>query len=81
MKPEWLAALAGALVGWLAADAVNKTPDVRILDVVVLGPYLVVVALEREPAQLLRIGLAFAGGATITYNLKNYLGNLERGNV
>lgn len=81
MKPEWLAALAGAIVGWFAADGINKTPGVRILDVLILGPYLVVVALDAKPSQVLRLGLAFAGGATVTYNLKNYLGNLEQGEV
>jgi hypothetical protein len=80
VKPEILAALAGIAAGWLAADGINKTPGVRVLDVVVLGPFMVVASFgSLSPAQ--RQALAFAGGATMSYNLKNYLGNLKAGTL
>lgn len=81
MKPEWIAAAAGALTGWLAADGINKTPGVRVLDTVVLGPFMILAALDPDPSKAQRAALAFAGGATVTYNLKNYLGDVQRGNV
>jgi hypothetical protein len=81
MNAELLATLAGAAAGWLTADAINKTPGVRVLDVVVLGPFLILASFEPAPTKAQRWALAFAGGATVTYNLKNYLGNLKRGDV
>jgi hypothetical protein len=77
VRNEYLAATVGAIVGWLAADAINKTPGVRAFDVAILGPFMVIASLETSLTGFQRCALAFAGGATMTYNLKNYLGNLQ----
>lgn len=55
-----------------------KTQSVRAIDVLVLGPFLIVAALWRRPPAAVRIGVAFAGVATIVFNGVNFL-RLERG--
>lgn len=67
------AALLGLAAGWLAAPGINKTQGVRILDVAVLGPVLTIWALKPRLSRQERGMLAFIGGATASYNLRNYL--------
>mgnify|MGYP001559380505 CR=1 FL=1 len=59
-------ALAGAVAGWIAAEGrKEKAQDVRLLDVWLVGPLLILVP-RRQVVQ-------FIGGATIGYNGRTYL--------
>lgn len=69
----WAAGL-GVVVGWLTAGRGEKTTDLRIWDVVALGPWLVTLAHpRREVSATEKLFLAFAGGATVGYNGRNML--------
>lgn len=65
------ALIVGALVGWQAAST-PKAQGVRLLDVWVLGPVMVLAAAGCASAGL-RTALTAAGAATIAYNGRNYL--------
>ena len=54
-----------------------KSQGVRLLDVLVLGPFMVWAAGQRELPEWARAGLAIGGALTIVYNAANYL-ELER---
>lgn len=55
-----------------------KTQAIRLVDVFVLGPFLIWVSLRPRQSNLVRVGIAVAGIATILFNGANYL-RLERG--
>ncbi len=81
MDTKVMAAVAlGSVLGWYArrTDAgisagLGKTQDVRVLDVLALGPFMVYMSTKVEAPQGARWILAFAGAATITYNGRNFL--------
>jgi len=50
-----------------------KAQGVRLLDVGVLGPLMIAVAVSKKPAQVMRLALLVTGIATIVYNGQNYL--------
>ncbi len=67
--------LAGALIGWIfAGRRGSKGQGVRVMDVFILGPLMAQAGLwesRNEPwAQAL---MRAAAGATVTYNLRNFL--------
>jgi len=51
---------------------VQKSQEVRLLDVLVLGPLMIGVALMSRPPAVLRVLLGAVGVGTILYNLRNY---------
>jgi hypothetical protein len=51
---------------------VQKSQEVRLFDVLVLGPFMIGIALASRPSPLMRVLLGVAGVGTILYNLKNY---------
>lgn len=51
---------------------VQKSQEVRLLDVLVLGPFMIGMALTSRPSPLLRVLLGAVGVGTILYNLRNY---------
>ena len=65
----------GALLGWITASPTlgEKGADVRLWDVVVLGPWLLVIANKGQVDAPSRLLLAIAGGATVTHNLRNLI--------
>jgi hypothetical protein len=74
------AVLAGSLAGWIAkrtdagiSSGLSKVQDVRILDVLALGPFMVYMSTKVTAPEGARWLLAFAGAATITYNGRNFL--------
>lgn len=72
--------LAGAVIGWIfAGRRGTKGQGVRLMDVFVLGPLMAQAGLwesRNEPwAQAL---MRAAAGATVTYNLRNYLTTARR---
>lgn len=75
-RQAFLAATAvGAALGWLTASPAlgEKDADTRLWDVVVLGPWLLIIAHKGKIDPVARIMLAVAGGATVTHNLRNML--------
>ncbi len=72
--------LAGALVGWIfAGRRGSKGQGVRLMDVFILGPLMAQAGLwesrDKPWAQAL---MRAAAGATVTYNLRNYLTTARR---
>ena len=57
---------------------VQKSQEVRLLDVLVLGPFMIGMAIASRPAPLLRVVLGAVGVGTILYNLRNYQLTRER---
>jgi len=67
--------LAGAVIGWIfAGRRGTKGQGVRLMDVFILGPLMAQAGLwesrDKPWAQAL---MRAAAGATVTYNLRNYL--------
>lgn len=62
----------------MSANEVQKSQDVRLLDVFVLGPALIWVATRgRQLSALERIAVGAIGVGTILYNLMNYRANVK----
>lgn len=57
-----------------------KTQTIRLVDVFLLGPFLILAALWRRPPAAVRLGVAFAGVATIVFNGVNWL-RINRGRL
>lgn len=52
----------------------GKSQQVRLLDVFVLGPFMVWFAYEaRDVPDWARLALGLSGAATIAYNARNYV--------
>lgn len=60
----------GGIVGWMAARS-GKSQDVRALDVLVLGPLMILVAAGGLKGAA-KFALVFAGAATVTFNARNF---------
>jgi len=56
-------------------DAFQKSQRVRLVDVLVLGPYLIYLATKKTLLPLDKGLLTVIGAATIFYNLNNYMKN------
>jgi hypothetical protein len=50
-----------------------KTQAIRLLDVFLVGPVMVGVAVSKKPKPILKKSLIVLGFLTIIYNLRNYL--------
>lgn len=61
----------------IANGELQKSQLLRLIDVFVLGPFMIYAAMQKDPPALLRAGLAIAGVATILYNARNYSRNLS----
>ncbi len=67
--------IAFSVVGWALATGTGKAQWVRLVDVLLYGPYLLYLSFQSNyvfstPEKLF---LAFLGATTVTYNLRNYL--------
>ena len=64
-----------AILGWVLADGNSKTQFVRMIDVILYGPYLAYIAFQKEYvfSNIEKIFLLFLGITTITYNARNML--------
>lgn len=67
-----------AITGWFLASGFGKTQYVRVIDVLLYGPYLIYLAFKQTYTFTLveKIFLLFFGATTITYNLRNFIGEL-----
>ena len=64
-----------AVIGWVAATGLGKGQYVRILDILIYGPYLVYLAMKDTYTFSLldKFFLLLFGVTTVTYNLRNFL--------
>lgn len=67
-----------AALGWILANGVQKTQYVRVVDVLLYGPYLVYLSTKNSYVftAIEKLVLLFMGVTTISYNFRNFLGNL-----
>lgn len=57
---------------------IKKSQEIRILDVLFIGPFLLYLGWKGRVTGVDRIVLFGLGGATILYNLNNYLRNKDK---
>ncbi len=64
-----------SVVGWAFATGSGKAQWVRLVDILLYGPYLLYLSFQTNYvfSALEKLFLAFLGATTITYNLRNYL--------
>lgn len=62
----------GLILGYISTSGV-KSQNIRILDILVIGPLMIYFGVSHQPMNFFSILLIFFGATTITYNLKNYL--------
>ena len=64
-----------ALIGWLLASGFSKGQYVRIIDILIYGPYIIYLALKNTYTFSIneKIFLLFLGTTTISYNLRNFI--------
>lgn len=67
-----------AIIGWLSAPGFSKGQYIRLIDVLVYGPYLIYLAMKKTYTFSMteKVFLLFFGTTTITYNLRNFLDRL-----
>ncbi len=67
-----------AYIGWILATGAQKTQYVRIVDVLIYGPYLIYLSFKNTYTFTAfdKIFLLLLGTTTISYNLRNFLGNI-----
>jgi hypothetical protein len=67
-----------AIIGWFFATGSGKTQYVRIIDIIIYGPFLIYLSLKKsyDLSSYEKVFLLFLGITTISYNLKNFIGEL-----
>jgi hypothetical protein len=60
---------------------IQKSQEVRLFDVLILGPFMIGVALMSRPSPLVRVLLGAAGVGTVLYNLRNYQLTREQASI
>jgi hypothetical protein len=65
------------IIGWLFATGISKTQYIRIVDILIYGPFLIYLSLKKTATFSIfeKVFLLFLGVTTISYNLKNFLFN------
>ncbi len=66
------------ILGWILASGSGKAQWVRLLDIFLYGPYLLILAFHKTYvfSEWEQLFLFMLGSTTITYNLRNFLGAL-----
>ena len=67
--------LVAGIFGWISTSGM-KSQLVRLFDILVFGPILIYIATLQDKL-IYSLFLYFFGMTTITYNLKNYLHQLD----
>jgi hypothetical protein len=64
-----------SVLGWILATGSGKAQWVRLVDILLYGPYLLYLSFQTNYSfsTLEKLFLAFLGATTVTYNLRNYL--------
>jgi len=63
--------ITGLIIGFISTTGV-KSQNIRILDILVIGPMMIYFGYSYRPVNFFSLLLVFFGATTITYNLKNY---------
>ena len=63
--------ITGLVIGYISTSG-TKTQNIRILDIVVIGPLMIYFGYSYQPMNIFSLLLIFFGATTVTYNLKNY---------
>ena len=63
--------ITGLVLGYISTSG-TKTQNIRILDIVVIGPLMIYFGYSYQPMNIFSLLLIFFGATTVTYNLKNY---------
>ena len=61
------------VIGWLLATGTGKTQWVRLVDILIYGPYLIYLSQQSEEyviSDVENVFLLFLGATTIAYNLR-----------
>lgn len=78
IKKQWVVGLLLFFaVGWFLATGSSKTQWVRLVDVLLYGPYLIYLSAQEgsyEFSTIEKVFLLFLGATTVSYNARNYLG-------
>jgi hypothetical protein len=61
------------MIGWISANGENEAQYVRLIDVFIYGPFLIILGLGFDKQPIIKYGLLWIGVTTISYNLKNYM--------
>ncbi len=59
-------------IGWYASSGI-KSQFVRLLDILIYGPVLIILGFYLDTRVFIKIFLVIVGSTTISYNLKNYI--------
>ena len=64
-----------SVLGWILATGSGKAQWVRLVDILLYGPYLLYLSFQESYSfsTAEKLFLAFLGATTVTYNLRNYL--------
>jgi hypothetical protein len=65
-----------AMFGWIIATGIAKTQFIRLIDIIIYGPYLIYLATKQTYTFTVaeKIFLLFIGTTSISYNLRNLIG-------
>jgi len=55
----------------------QKSQEVRFLDMALFGPMMIMSAMNKEPAEWMRLAMLGIGIGTVIYNANNYFRNLQ----
>ena len=58
-------------------EEVQKSQTVRLLDVGLFGPMMIMSAMNKEPPQWMRLAMFGIGIGTVLYNANNFFKNLK----
>ncbi len=71
----YVLAMIFAIFGWVMATGTQKTQFVRLIDILIYGPFLIYLSLKTTYtfSSIEQLFLLFLGTTTISYNLRNLL--------
>lgn len=74
IKFDFLLIITFGVIGWFLATGKEKTQWVRLIDIFVYGPYLILLGTHSNYhfSEFEKMFLLFLGATTITYNARNY---------
>jgi hypothetical protein len=59
-------------------NEISKSQTVRAVDVLLIGPFLIYVGMQKKNSQNINMALIAIGALTILYNGNNFLKNLKK---
>jgi len=59
-------------------NEISKHQTIRLVDVFLIGPLMIYTGSQNKFSKIVNLSLMFFGAATILYNGRNYLLNVEK---